>query len=150
MLFLDDVGKLWALRDDRYAVMVIKHDYVPTSTNKLLGAVQTAYEKKNWSSLMLFNNARCRALTPEYVNSASGLQLHQFKWLDNENLIGELPKRWNHLVGEYPYDPDVSNVHFTISGPYFEESSDCDYAREWFAARDAAIYAEQRAHAAAS
>ena len=51
---------------------------------------------------MLFNNARCRALTPDYVNTASGLELHQFKWLANDELIGTLPNRWNHLVA---YDP---------------------------------------------
>lgn len=48
---------------------------------------------------MLFNNARCRALTPDYVNTATGLDLHQFKWLANDELIGALPDRWNYLVG---------------------------------------------------
>ena len=27
MLVLDDIANLWALRDDRYAVMVVKHDH---------------------------------------------------------------------------------------------------------------------------
>ena len=34
---------------------------------KYLGNVQYKYEKKNWSSVMMFNNAKCKALTPEYV-----------------------------------------------------------------------------------
>ncbi|NBR29730.1 MAG: aminotransferase class V-fold PLP-dependent enzyme, partial [Betaproteobacteria bacterium] len=34
----------------------------------------------------------------DYVNTASGLELHQFKWLGDDSLIGELPHRWNHLV----------------------------------------------------
>jgi hypothetical protein len=142
MLFLDDVANLWALRDDRYAVMVVKHDYVPADTTKFLGAVQTRYARKNWSSVMLMNNARCRALTPAYVNAAPGLDLHQFKWLDDDALIGELPARWNHLVGESPHRPDVGNVHFTRGGPYFEEYRDCDYAAHWFATRDAALGAD--------
>lgn len=144
MLVLDDIAKLWALRDDRYAVMCVKHDHRPEETTKFLGAPQTAYGKKNWSSVMLFNNARCRALTPEYVNTASGLELHQFKWLESDELIGGLPKRWNHLVGYEPAQAGMSNVHFTIGGPYFEEYRGCEYASEWFAERDAMLRVDQQ------
>jgi hypothetical protein len=144
MLVLDDIAKLWALRDDRYAVMCVKHDHRPEETTKFLGAPQTAYGKKNWSSVMLFNNARCRALTPEYVNTASGLELHQFKWLESDELIGGLPKRWNHLVGYEPAQEGMGNVHFTIGGPYFEEYRDCEYASQWFAERDAMSRVDQR------
>ncbi len=44
MLFLDDVAKLWDLRDDRYAVMCVKHDHKLTEDTKFLGATQTRYE----------------------------------------------------------------------------------------------------------
>src|SRR4026207_1827722 len=88
MVMRDAIAKLWRRRDERYAVMVVKHDHVPRETVKFLGEPQSKYEKKNWSSVMLFNNTLCRALTPDYVNSASGLELHQFKWLADENLIG--------------------------------------------------------------
>lgn len=141
MLMLDDVAKLWDLRDDRYAVLAVKHDHHPRETRKFLDQPQTSYGKKNWSSVMLFNNARCRVLTTEYVNTASGLDLHQFKWLDDDALIGELPRRWNHLVGYDAPAPDVSLVHFTQGGPYFPEYADCEYAGEWRAARDAMLYA---------
>src|SRR6185503_17813923 len=113
MLVLDDIAKLWALRDERYAVQVVKHVHVPKEDVKFLGAVQTRYEKKNWSSVMLMNCAKCTALTPDYVNNASGLELHQFKWLAGDHLIGELPPRWNHLVGFDPPRPDAGLVHFT-------------------------------------
>jgi hypothetical protein len=131
MLVLDDIARLWRLRDDRYAVMVVKHDHQPRESVKFLDQPQSRYAKKNWSSVMLFNNARCTALTPEYVNRASGLELHQFKWLPGEGAIGELPRRWNHLVGYYPPSRDVSLVHYTLGGPYFDEYRDCDYAGEW-------------------
>ena len=114
------------------AVLVCKHDYVPKRERKFLDQVQTKYPRKNWSSLMLFNNERCRALTPDYVNSASGLELHRFAWIDDE-AIGELPLEWNWLVGEYAHNPSAKIVHFTIGGPYFEEYRHCDYAAEWFA-----------------
>jgi len=141
MLMLDDVAKIWALRDDRYAVMVVKHVHVPKEERKFLNEVQTKYEKKNWSSVILFNNARCRVLTPDYVNTATGLELHQFKWLGNDNLIGELPARWNHLVGYDAPNADAALVHYTLGGPYFDEYRNCEYAREWFAERDAMLYA---------
>lgn len=141
MLVLDDIAKVWALRDDRFAVQVVKHDHRPRETVKFLGAVQTAYEKKNWSSVMLFNNSRCTSLTPDYVSTASGLELHQFKWLGNDDLIGSIPARWNHLVGYEAPSRDVSLVHYTLGGPYFPEYADCEYAEEWLAERDAMLRA---------
>jgi hypothetical protein len=112
------------------SVLVCQHDYVPKTERKFLGHVQTRYPRKNWSSLMVFNNERCRKLTPEYVNSASGLELHRFAWLD-DSLIGSLPLEWNWLVGEYPFNARARVVHFTLGGPYFEDYRDCDYADEW-------------------
>jgi lipopolysaccharide biosynthesis glycosyltransferase len=144
MLVLDDIAKLFALRDDRYAVMVVKHDHVPREQKKFLDQPQTPYQKKNWSSVMLFNNARCRALTPQYVNTASGLELHQFKWLADDGLIGEIPSRWNHLVGYDAPRPDASLVHYTLGGPYFDEYRDCEYAGEWRNEREAMLHVEQR------
>jgi hypothetical protein len=111
------------------AILVCQHDYVPKTERKFLGQVQTKYPRKNWSSLMIFNNPRCKALTPDYVNSASGLDLHRFRWLDDSE-IGALPLEWNWLVGEYEY---AKMVHYTLGGPYFDEYRDCDYAGEWFA-----------------
>lgn len=136
----DDVARLFSLADERYAVMVCKHDYTPVSDIKFAGNVQTTYAKKNWSSLMLFNNAKCRALSPKYVSEASGLELHQFKWLGSDDEIGALPLEWNWLVGEYPYNPNARMVHYTIGGPYFSQYRDCDYAKEWVAASDAANF----------
>ncbi len=144
MLVLRDISELWKLRDDRYAVMVVKHDHVPKESVKFLGQLQSKYEKKNWSSVMLFNNAQCRALEPDYVNRASGLELHQFKWLESDELIGALPDAWNHLVGYNPPRRDVALVHYTLGGPYFPEYADCEYAEAWRAERDALLYAGKR------
>ena len=132
MLMFEDIAELWRLRDDKYAVQVCKHDYTPKTDTKFLGQVQTKYEKKNWSSFMLMNCAKCSALTPDYVNSASGLELHQFKWLVGDHLIGDLPLEWNWLVGEYDHKEDVNNVHYTEGGPWFEEYKDVDYSQDWF------------------
>ena len=143
MIMLDDIAKLWALRDDRFAVMCVKHNHKPAEDTKFLGEKQTPYEKKNWSSVMLFNNAKCRALTPDYVNVASGLELHQFKWLESDDLIGDLPQQWNHLVDVNPATPNPSLLHYTIGGPYFEQYRNCQYAAEWFAERDVMMHCNQ-------
>ena len=144
MLVRDDIARLWALRDERYAVQVVKHNHVPKEDTKFLGAVQTKYQKKNWSSVMLLNNARCRALTPDYVNRASGLELHQFKWLGDDGLIGEIPRGWNHLVGHDAPSADASLVHFTTGGPYFHQWCGCEHASAWFAEREQMLHAEEK------
>lgn len=140
MLVLDDIAKLWALRDQRCAVQAVQHRHEPREPRKFLGARQTQYVRKNWSSVMLFNNEQCRALTPRYVNEAPGLELHQFRWLPDYE-IGALPARWNHLVGYDEWSADAGLVHYTTGGPWFEEYRRCDYAAEWFAERDAMLRA---------
>ena len=143
MLVLDDIAKLWELRDERYAVMCVKHEHVPVETTKFLDKPQTAYGKKNWSSVMLFNNARCKALSLEHVNSASGLNLHQFQWLSDEAEVGPLPAKWNHLVGYDPNRSAVANAHFTVGGPYFKAYADCDFSKEWNAERASMLRVDQ-------
>ena len=133
MLCRADIAALAAEigRNADKAVLVCQHDYVPKSARKFLNQVQTKYPRKNWSSLMLFNNARCRALTPDYVNRATGLELHRFAWLQEERLIGALPLEWNWLVDEYEPKADANIVHYTLGGPWFPDYKDCDYADEW-------------------
>lgn len=145
MLCRADIGELAAQIDRQpdKAVLVCKHEYVPRTERKFLDQVQTKYARKNWSSLMLFNNARCRALTPAYVNSAPGLDLHHFSWTDDAS-IGGLPLEWNWLVGEYQRASNAKIVHYTLGGPYFEAYRDCDYAAEWFAEFESMRHATQR------
>ena len=126
------------------AVLVCKHNYTPGPTRKFLNKVQTVYPRKNWSSVMLFNNARCTALSADYVNAATGLDLQRFVWLDDA-LIGDLPLEWNWLVGEYKHNPAAKLVHFTIGGPYFDEYRGCDYADEWFEERRRVNFAAKSA-----
>ncbi len=136
MLMFEDVAELWRMRDDSKAIQVCKHDYIPKEKTKFLGQTQTVYPKKNWSSFMLMNCKKCSTLTPDYVNRASGLELHQFKWLESEELIGELPLEWNWLVGEYEHKEDVKNVHYTEGGPWFTDYRECDYSKDWFKNHD--------------
>ena len=146
MLCRADIAELaaFAERASDKAVLLCKHDYTPHPSRKFLNQIQTVYPRKNWSSVMLFNNARCKALTPDYVNTASGLELHQFKWLEGDQRIGELPSRWNHLVGYDAPRPDAALVHYTLGGPYFKEYRDCEYANEWWHEHENMGYVERR------
>lgn len=119
MLATADIGALWKQRDDRYAVMVRKHRHEPQATRKFLGAEQTRYPRKNWSSLMLMNCAHpdARNLTQKAVNNLPGLDLHGFAWTDN---IGEIDGDWNYLVEDGKRIPDRTPplIHFTEGGPW--------------------------------
>lgn len=140
MLCRGDLAELWALRDEHYAVMCVQHEHIPTETEKFLGEVQSPYPKKNWSSLMLLNCSRCTALTPSYVNTATGLELHRFHWLKGDHEIGSLPEAWNHLVAVQPVAKAsaASLLHWTLGGPWFRDQRTMggELAAEWFAARD--------------
>ena len=132
MMFRSDIKDLWDLRTYRYSVMCCQHDYEPKQGIKFRGAKNEPFPKKNWSSMMMFHNTQCTKLTPDYVNTATGLELHQFKWLERDHMIGEIPLEWNWLVGEYEYNKNAKNVHWTLGGPYFEDYARSDYADEWF------------------
>ena len=133
-LWLDDIKKVFDQRDDKYAVMVVKHDYTPTSTTKMDGAVQHLYPRKNWSSMILWNcgHPANKYLVPEAVNIESGQFLHRFQWI-RDHYIGEISLEWNWLVNWYtePTDGSPKALHFTEGGPWMEKYKDCQYADLW-------------------
>lgn len=145
MLCLGDLFAMVRGLSIAHQVTVVKHEYTPKAGLKMDGQVQTVYPRKNWSSLMVFDNARCTALSPHYVNTASGLDLHRFNWLESseavgdaslmiegdERLIGKLPLEWNWLVGEYEPNPKAKILHYTLGGPWLEAYAKCDHAEEW-------------------
>lgn len=108
MLVLSDICELFDLFDESHAVQVVK--------NK---------QRFEWPSLMLFNNAECRQLTPEFVETSQ--DLFKMEWGD----VGELPKKWNYCVGYDEAIPWASLVHFTKGIPVWDETSGCQYAEHW-------------------
>jgi len=81
-------------------------------------------------------------LPPEFVNNASPEILHRMYWTMEER-IGELPKEWNHLVGEYKENPNAHNVHWTIGGPYFNEYSGVEFSDEWRKVKEDTLHCQQ-------
>ena len=130
-LWLGDVGELWKLRDERYAVQVVKHNYQPTETTKMQGQAQQRYPRKNWSSLILWNcgHPAHKRLTVDQVNLEPGSWLHGFGWLEDDQ-IGEVPERWNYLEGHSKGD-DIRALHYTRGGPWFSQCMSVDYADLW-------------------
>jgi len=122
-------------------VSVVMHDYQPKGKDKFLGNKQHVYPKKNWSSLMVFNNWRSpvKKLTPQVVNSESGKYLHQFEWADK---VGELPPEYNHLVGEYDPNPFAKIIHYTLGTPCFKGYENQEWAGEWFEEREMMLHAD--------
>jgi len=131
MLIRGSLMPLFEQADPSKAVMVVKHDFTPTAKTKMDSQVQTKYERKIWSSVLLFNcdHPANKALYPNFINSARGLHLHQFAWLQDHQ-IGELDERWNHLVG-YSEGADPQIVHFTEGIPSMPGREDSPYANEW-------------------
>ena len=82
---------------------------------------------------MLFNcNKLKNKLSKEYLDNATPSQLHEFKFL-NENAIGELPKRYNMLVGiDKITKENARAIHYTEGGPWFDEYKDAELSEEWW------------------
>ncbi len=134
-MFRADIAELLEHADQRYAVQVVKHaDYVPRETVKMDDHPQSAYSRKNWSSLVLWNmaSAGAKRLTLHAANTQKGLFLHQFSWLEAHE-IGELPAAWNWLEGTSDPMIEPKAVHFTrgvpgmIKPPVAYTSEWCDH-----------------------
>lgn len=129
-----NLNYLFDMADPKYAVMCVQHAQSVAGAYKMDGKVQTSYYRKNWSSVCLFNcnHPSNAVLTPELVNKAPGLYLHQFGWLKDHE-IGGLPPVYNFLVGHdtEPRYEDVQVYHYTLGGPWLKEFVDCPYADLW-------------------
>ena len=139
MLCLGDIKEIAELDMRQYALRVVQHDYSPTNTVKMYGAVQTTYPRKNWSSMMLMDCSKLKLWTKQVVETQTGAYLHRFQDIPDSQ-IGELPKTWNTLDW---MDSTTKLIHYTNGGPWFEQYKDHPHADVWYAMRD-------EMHAAAS
>ena len=99
--------------------------------------IQSNYNRKNWSSFVLWNceHPANKRLTIEDVNTKSGRWLHNFSWLEDKE-IGSIHPKWDFLDGWTDENINPCNVHFTTGGPWFEDWKpkrlcDAHYAGEW-------------------
>lgn len=146
MLLRDDIVKLWEMRNDSHAVMVVKHDYKTKMTTKYLGSKNEDYPCKNWSSVILWNCAhpKNKILTPEFIQQATGAQLHRFTWLMDQDDVGSLPIVWNWLPDEFGANQDAKLLHYTLGTPSFHDFSTTPMGDEWHRERIYTDYCQQR------
>jgi lipopolysaccharide biosynthesis glycosyltransferase len=133
-VFVEDISHLFNQADDRYAVMVAKHDYTPKEGIKMDGKKQLPYPRKNWSSMILWNcgHPANRQLDLKTINEQSGQYLHRFQWLKDEE-IGSISYEWNWLINWYqePQDGVPKALHYTEGGPWFKDYRHCEYHQVW-------------------
>lgn len=118
---LTDISKIMEYADDKYAMMCVKHDYIPSDEIHMVDQIQTKYARKNWASVMLINcdHPSNKKLTLENINTWPGRDLHGLRWLE-DNEIGELPQDWNHLIGVNPFSDTIKLAHYTLGGLWIE------------------------------
>ena len=145
MILRDDIQHLWKLRDETKAVQVVQHNYQTKMSEKYLGAKNENYPRKNWSSVILWNcgHPSNRTVTPEFVQSASGAQVHRFSWLTDDE-IGNLPIEWNWLPDEFGKNEDSKLLHYTLGTPCFHEFATSPMADEWHREKIYTTYSLQR------
>lgn len=143
VLFLADVDLLFRkaesdLRHVRDAKMLVpsvwcvQHDHQPVTGTKMYGAAQTAYPRKNWSSVMMLNCDQLHCWSKEVVEAADGARLHRFADLHDAE-IENLPARWNHLTD---MTDQTAILHYTEGGPWFPAYENCPHADLWRQYRD--------------
>ena len=130
MMLRGDIEELFALSDNRFDVMCVKHDHQPLEVTKIVGVAQQLYKRKNWASVMLFPDVSNVVLTQEDVSTRHRDWLHQMLWANN---VGSLPEEWNWLDGWSPPAMDPKIVHHTRGTPDMPDWADVAYAEEWWA-----------------
>lgn len=133
MIFRCNIKEIFALADDQYAAMCVKHRQNVHSSEKMDGSVQQAYYRKNWSSFILWNcgHPSNRGLTKDIVNTATGGWLHGLSWLQDHE-IGSLPDYYNWIEGSSRGDLHPRVIHYTEGGPWFDGHKDVAFSEEWW------------------
>lgn len=135
MVFLRDPMEILAEIEPGRAVYVVQHDHRPAEQFKMVNQVQTAYPRKNWSSVMLFDcdHPANRRLTLRDVNCRSGRDLHGFYWL-HDSEVGHLRPEWNWLVNVQPRPANTGIAHYTLGGPFNEGWRGAEHDDLWLRA----------------
>jgi len=90
-------------------------------------AVMKQQAKFEWASVMVFNNANCTKLTPQFIENPIN-DPFQMTWAAYG--IGEIPEEWNHCV-HYVAPKEAKLYHYTAGIPCWPETSDTPEAAFW-------------------
>lgn len=128
-IFTENILNLLYFIGPQHSVACVKHDFTQKYDTKFTNVKDVWYDKKLWSSLMVFNNSHpdCQKLTLESVQRESGQYLHQFEWTTDE-CIASLPHKWNWCEGYSDINKihEAAGMHWTRGGPWIE-GMDCSH-----------------------
>lgn len=101
ILVTGDIAELIACADYSYDIQVMQD--------------QPRFE---WPSVILYNCARCRALTPEYIDDTAN-KLYDLAWAKS---VGTFPAEWNRCVPYGKQEGPAKLYHFTQGIPCWPET----------------------------
>jgi len=126
-IFTENILNTLLFLSPEHSVACVKNNFEKKYDTKFTNVKDVWYDKKLWSSLMVFNNSHddCKKLTLESVQTQTGKYLHQFEWTA-EDKIGEIPQKWNWCEGYSSIHDihDMCGLHFTRGGPWIKDM-DC-------------------------
>lgn len=136
-LWRRDIADLVAGLEGDHALWCVKHRHEPTEEQKMRGQAQTRYDRKNWSSLMVWQlDHPAHELVAPVLDLWPGRTLHRLQWLVDDE-IGDLSPGWNWLAeveGQPPAgEMGPAAVHFTQGTPDMPGHETAPYAGEWWA-----------------
>lgn len=93
---------------------------------------------------MLLNHSHCAKLTVDYVNTATGVELHRFRWVEGDHENGAIHGIRNYLVDVKASSETKelsSMLHWTLGGPWFPmlRTRCSTLMAKWFSARGDAV-----------
>jgi hypothetical protein len=140
-LFLGDFKELFLEMDRKKdsPCGVVKHSF-PTYVHKKRNQFkQLKYDRKLWSSVMVFNHWHkdCLILDKECVSEEEGLYLHTLRWVGESSSIVSFPERFNFVIGHSERNevntPKI--INFTEASPWFKGDNRLDgnlvYSKLW-------------------
>ncbi len=132
VVFMKDPRDMLLSISARHAVSVVKHGDAVNVLTKMGGVPQLNYNRKNWSSVALYNcdHHAHRRLSLRDVNERPGRDLHAFYWLADDE-IGGLAPQWNWLVDVQDRPKTIGIAHMTLGGPWIHGWPGGSFDDEW-------------------
>ena len=119
---ISDIGELWNLRDEKYAVQTVKHGVMQVNGR------EDSFEWEN-AAVMLMNCAKLKHLTTQYVQETND-PLHRICFAaPGEH--GELPRDWNFLVGYEKPRQGMKLLHYTQGVPVWPETQGDEWTQTY-------------------
>ena len=135
VVFMADPRSILAALEPGKAAYCVKHRALDLGSVKMDGQAQTAYPRKLWSSVVLFDcdHRANRRLNIEMLNTWPGRDLHAFGWLHDDEL-GDLPPEANWLVGLQPKPERPVIAHYTLGVPGMPDRDRTEHDSIWMEA----------------